>query len=146
MCSVKTLGARIRVAVAGRAAMSYTADMAELAPPWPPPPVRTGSLIVRPFAVGDRADYLAYWSHPAVVRFTGPMTEERADAFLATGGDRRGGDAGGYLALAVEHHPDGRVIGEVGLFVEPAAKAKGDLGWIIHPDHQRRGYATVAAA
>lgn len=116
------------------------------AEPIPPTfPVDTDRLVVRPFGPADLADFLAYWAHPTVVRFTGPMTPERAIDFLNRGGDRRTADAGGYLALAIEHRVDQRVIGEVGLFVEPPDKRKGDIGWIVHPDYQGRGYATEAA-
>ena len=117
-----------------------------LLPPGPTLPFDTARLTVRRFGPDDLRDYLAYWSPPEVVRFTGPMTEARAVAFLAAGGDRRAGDAGGYVALAVEDRADRRVVGEVGLFVEPAAASKGDIGWIIGPDRQGRGYATEAAA
>ena len=37
------------------------------------------------------------------------------------------------------------MIGEVGIFLSPKAQSKGDIGWIIHPDYQGRGYATEAA-
>ena len=45
---------------------------------------------------------------------------------------------------AIEHRQTGRIIGEVGLFLSHQT-AHGDLGWIVHPDHQRAGFATEAA-
>ena len=40
---------------------------------------------------------------------------------------------------------DNQMIGEVGLFIQPKEQSSGDIGWMIHPDWQRRGYATEAA-
>lgn len=37
------------------------------------------------------------------------------------------------------------MIGEVGVFLAPREQSKGDIGWIIHPQYQRQGYAAEAA-
>ena len=51
----------------------------------------------------------------------------------------------GWLAFAVYHPGDGKVIGEVGVFVEKEPKSEGNVGWMLHPDYHGQGYATEAA-
>ena len=62
--------------------------------------------------------------------------------------DRQGGLypdlAHGWVMFGIEDLHSGRMVGEVGIFL-PAGAGCGDLGWTIHPDHQRQGFATGAA-
>jgi RimJ/RimL family protein N-acetyltransferase len=37
------------------------------------------------------------------------------------------------------------LIGEVGIFIAEADSRQGDMGWWLHPDRRRHGYATEAA-
>jgi RimJ/RimL family protein N-acetyltransferase len=46
-------------------------------------------------------------------------------------------------ALAVELRESGAPIGHVNLIVD-AANRQGEIGFLFHPDHQGRGYATEA--
>jgi RimJ/RimL family protein N-acetyltransferase len=46
--------------------------------------------------------------------------------------------------LAVELRDTGEVIGNVNVVVDPDNR-QGEIGFIFHPDHQGRGYATEAA-
>ena len=48
------------------------------------------------------------------------------------------------VVLAVELRDGGGMIGYVSLAVD-AANRQGEVGFIFHPDHQGRGYATEAA-
>jgi RimJ/RimL family protein N-acetyltransferase len=41
---------------------------------------------------------------------------------------------------------DGRVIGDVFLFLRSVEHAGGEVGWSLHPDFEGRGYVTEAAA
>jgi RimJ/RimL family protein N-acetyltransferase len=110
-------------------------------------PVITERLVVRRMAETDLEDLLAYHTHPEVLRYLpgAPLDKDGVRRFLARQAAGEIGDEGGYLAFAVEHRGEGRVIGEIGLFLSPKPESKGDIGWIIHPDYQRRGYATEAA-
>ena len=109
--------------------------------------VVTERLIVRRVRETDLGDFLAYQTHPDVLRHmpVAPMTEDRARRLLERQSGTEIGDEGGYVLLAVEHPGEARMIGEVGLYLSPEAQGKGDAGWIIHPDYQGRGYATEAA-
>ena len=106
----------------------------------------TERLIVRQARETDLPDFLAYRNHPESLRLQPikPMTEEAAATFLAKQSSLDLGSATGWIMLAVELRETGQMVGEVGLFLSPEPKSEGDLGWSIHPDFQRRGYATEA--
>ena len=38
------------------------------------------------------------------------------------------------------------MVGDVTLWITSTKHAQGEIGFIVHPDHQRRGYAREAAA
>jgi RimJ/RimL family protein N-acetyltransferase len=57
--------------------------------------------------------------------------------------DHQGGRL--LLALAVVLPPAGTVIGDVVLFQQSREDRQGEIGYIFHPDHGGRGYATEAA-
>ena len=110
-------------------------------------PVTTQRLIIRRLAEADLADFLAYQTHPEVLRYMPlePMSEERATQFIAKQATAEIGGQGGYQAFALYHTGDARVIGEVGIYFHPEPESKGDIGWSLHPDYQGHGYATEAA-
>lgn len=109
--------------------------------------IRTKRLVLRRFAESDLADVLAYQRHPETLRYlpTEPMTEEKAVRFLARQADPDTWAGRGWQAWAVVLPGENRVIGEVGIFLPEPPKSEGDLGWMLHPDYQGRGYATETA-
>jgi RimJ/RimL family protein N-acetyltransferase len=50
------------------------------------------------------------------------------------------GDGLGFAAVR-----DGSVIGDLSLTLTSAEHRQGEIGFLVHPDHQGRGYATEAA-
>ncbi len=111
-------------------------------------PVATERLILRRMAAGDLHDLLAYQTHPANCNYqtVTPFTEQKAIEYL----EKQAafdpfGDAGGWMAIGVELKAEARLIGEVGIFLPPAPRSHGDVGWSLHPDYHGRGYATEAA-
>ncbi|MBH8573026.1 GNAT family N-acetyltransferase [Nostocaceae cyanobacterium CENA369] len=110
-------------------------------------PVVTKQLIIRRMAQTDLLDFLAYQTHPEVLRYmpVEPLTQERAIDFLARQAVVEIGDEGGYIVFAVHHIADAKIIGEVGINLLPKAQSKGEIGWSLHPNYQGRGYATQAA-
>jgi RimJ/RimL family protein N-acetyltransferase len=52
---------------------------------------------------------------------------------------------GDKILLAVERNDDGRLIGEVSLIWRSVADQQAEIGYILHPDAHRQGYATEAA-
>lgn len=49
------------------------------------------------------------------------------------------------MNLAVEPLATGRLVGHVSLSVGPPEHRQGEIGFLLHPDHQGHGYATEAA-
>ncbi len=76
---------------------------------------------------------------------TEPMTEEKAVQLLARQADPDTWAGQGWLAFAVVLPGENRVIGEAGVFIKELPKSEGDIGWMLHPEFQGRGYATEAA-
>lgn len=110
-------------------------------------PLRTERLTLRAHTEGDLDALLSYYSDPEVARFLldPPWTEEYGREQLASRRDRLGLDTPSRaLALVVEH--EGRVVGDVALWVSDETGAKGEVGWVFHPDAAGRGLATEAAA
>lgn len=109
--------------------------------------VVTKRLIIRRMTETDLSDFLAYQTHPEVLRYmpTEALTEERAMGFLSRQAVVDIGDEGGYIAFAIQHIGDAKMIGEVSINLLPKARSKGEIGWSLHPKYQGHGYATEAA-
>lgn len=109
-------------------------------------PIRTERLLLRPFTPADHAALHSWQSHPDVVRYLygGTRTpEETAESLALKCSVTWPAKAGDHLALAVER--DGEVIGEVVLKWHSEEHRQGEIGYIFHPDHRGRGYATEAS-
>lgn len=110
-------------------------------------PVRTTRLTLRPATADDDVATWEFRRLPEVSRWltqnTGTLTEYRTQFFDPDSLAK---------TLVVELH--GHVIGDLMLEVQDAwaqtevadrARAvQGELGWVLHPDHTGRGYATEA--
>lgn len=112
------------------------------------PELSTERLLLRPVTPDDLDSVHSYLSRPDVCRFLlhEPRTREQVREKLA-GSTRRpvlGADGDG-VRLAVIRRDDDQFLGEVVLMIKSAAAATAEIGWIFHPDHGGRGYATEAA-
>jgi len=112
-------------------------------------PVVTDRLLLRAFRPGDLDDLHAVQSHPDVVRYLyhGVRTREEVCVKLAerTAMTRLAEDHD-TLLLAIEPAGSGRVVGDVMLQLASAAHRQGEIGYVLHPRAQGRGYAREAAA
>ena len=110
-------------------------------------PITTARLIIRRPRPTDLHDFLAYQTHPDNLKYqpVEPLTEDKARDFLSRMATAEIGEEGGWIMFAVELRGEGRMIGEVGIFVSPQPQSRGNLGWSFHPDYQGHGYATEAA-
>ncbi|MGN6253279.1 MAG: GNAT family N-acetyltransferase [Marmoricola sp.] len=109
-------------------------------------PLRTERLLLRPFAPGDLDDVHAYQSLPEVCRYIPYEPRTREQVAERIGPDRareRIDEPGQALMLAVQL-PDGPVIGDVMLAWASAEHQTAEVGYVFHPDHAGRGYATEA--
>jgi RimJ/RimL family protein N-acetyltransferase len=115
------------------------------------PTLETARLILRPFRVEDFAAVAAYWGDPDVSRWTRggtPIDRTRAWQLLL----QHPGHWAlmGYGFWAVEEKSSGTMIGEVGFIdlkrdYDPAVNDVPEIGWVLSPRAQGKGYATEAA-
>jgi RimJ/RimL family protein N-acetyltransferase len=110
-------------------------------------PIETERLALRPFVAEDFDPLLDMHSREEVARYLywGPRGAEDLrgvfDEKAAGVAIRADGDS---LSLAVARHDTGALVGDVALFLESAEHRQGSIGFLIHPDHQRQGFATEA--
>jgi RimJ/RimL family protein N-acetyltransferase len=99
---------------------------------------------LRPFTTGDVDDVHAYQRLPEVARHMlwAPRTREQVEAMVRQmTGETALDDEGDCLSLAVVR--GGAVIGQVELVRRDTGT--GELGYVFHPAHQGKGFATEAA-
>ena len=110
--------------------------------------IETERLLLRPFTVEDAPAVHAIRSRPEVALYLYGDPWEVAEAERAVkeraGADRLYDDDDA-LGLAAERRDDGRVIGEMTLWLRSAEHRQGEIGFVFHPDVQGRGYAREAA-
>jgi RimJ/RimL family protein N-acetyltransferase len=112
-------------------------------------PLRTERLDLRPFQEGD-VDFLAeLQGDPDITRYLyyEPLTPEESAKVLAKRLQNRvlRGD-GDLLSLVAVLRETGDRVGEATLFYRSVEHAGGEVGYLVHPAHQRRGYATEMSA
>jgi RimJ/RimL family protein N-acetyltransferase len=110
-------------------------------------PIETERLRLRPLRSSDFEVMHSYESSPDVVRYLywGTRTEADTRRALETKIPRTSiREEGDHLALAIETRDDGVMVGDVVLEWVSREHRQGEIGYIIHPDHQRNGYATEA--
>ena len=107
--------------------------------------VETDRLLLRPFTRADLPALFAYQSRPDVTRYllwdarTEDQVREALEKKIAATAIVSEGD---LIALALELKETGALIGDFTLELDDREHACGELGYIIHPDHHGRGYAT----
>jgi RimJ/RimL family protein N-acetyltransferase len=109
-------------------------------------PILTERLVLRPFAERDLDDLHALTGDPEVVRYLYwevHTPEETREALRRRIAQDALTEEGQWLVLAMEL--DGRVIGQVVLKWASRSSRQGELGFVMHPAHQGKGYAREAA-
>jgi RimJ/RimL family protein N-acetyltransferase len=110
-------------------------------------PVPAARLVLRPLSDADVPALLAYRSRADVSRYVPfePMDEAEIAARLAGSWTRTTLDTPQQaLTLGVQLRATGELVGDVVLFWHSLEHRGGEVGWVLHPDHGGRGYATEA--
>lgn len=111
-------------------------------------PIRTERLLLRAFVPGDLGSVRAMQTDEDVVRYLewGPRTpEEIAESLrkkIAATTIHGQGDA---LSLAAVLPDTGEMVGDLVLHCVSEVDERGEIGFIVPPAHEGKGYATEAA-
>ena len=119
-------------------------------------PIRTDRLVLRPLEASDAADVFEYQRLPEVIRYLPWPDRDRTEAAEHTAKRAAGrvlAGAGDFVVFAatlpgtpsVDDPARDRVIGDFMVRVSNAEHAQLELGWVLHPDFQGRGFAREAA-
>lgn len=110
--------------------------------------ITTERLVLRPHQVSDSESWFRLQSNPDVVRYMSWGIRDRAQSrehLAARARHTRLWQTDDFLALAIEL--DGELIGDVSLQLRSVDRdvRSVEMGWVLDPDHQGRGYASEAA-
>lgn len=110
-------------------------------------PIDTERLVLRPVGSEDVAAMHAYECLEEVARYLywDPRTEEETRASVERKIRSTSiANEGDVLSLAAVRRDTGELIGDVVLSLTSAAHRQGEIGFVFHPSHQGRGFATEA--
>ena len=112
-------------------------------------PLATARLLLRPFRDDDLDDLYAIESRPDVMRYL--YWEPRSREEVREGLERRKkmtaiDDEGDALRFAAVLPASGTLVGDFSLWRTSREHHQGEIGFVVHPDHQGRGYATEVGA
>jgi RimJ/RimL family protein N-acetyltransferase len=121
-------------------------------------PLHTERLVLRPIEASDAADVYEYQRLEEVIRYLPWPPRNRVEAYEHTAKRAAGrmlaadGDffvfaatLPGEPSIGDAGSPRDRVIGDFMVRVSSVEHAQLELGWVLHPDFQGRGYAREAA-
>lgn len=108
-------------------------------------PLMTERLLIRPFTIDDLDDVAAYRSLSSVARYVywDALDLDAVRTLLRDFVTRTELLGEGAITLAVEL--DKTVIGETVLFWRSREHLQGEIGYVLNPAYNGRGYATEAA-
>lgn len=119
--------------------------MTTYTPVWP---MQTKRLLLRPFEEGDLRALHEMQSDEAVVRYlyhdARSLDEVRVVLARKLAGVTVAGEGDG-LSAAVVLRDTGDLVADVSLWWVSEGHQQAEVGFVVHPTHQRRGYATEAA-
>ena len=109
-------------------------------------PIETARLLLRPYREADIHVLHDIQSRPEVVRYLywEPRTRKQVEKVIRESSDQIDGE-GGALTLAIQPRGSDTMVGDVVLMYHSEVHRQGEIGFVLHPDHQGHGYATEAA-
>src|SRR5437773_2500922 len=110
-------------------------------------PIETERLLLRPYGEADIDALHNIQSRPEVVRYLSwePRTREQVEQVIGESSGQLEGE-GKALKLAIQPRGSETMVGDVVLMYHSEAHRQGEIGFVLHPDHQGHGYATEAAS
>jgi RimJ/RimL family protein N-acetyltransferase len=112
-----------------------------IAPPPPLAPLADEAIVLRGFLDGDVDDLVDALQDPEIPRWTNvPAPYRRGDALRFLGG---GAEERGERTLAIRDATDERLLGAIGLRIDPRHDV-GDIGYWVASEARGRGVATRA--
>lgn len=111
-------------------------------------PIETPRLYLRPFTDDDLDDIFEYTSREDVTRYLpwDVRTRQQTQEVLRDKKQRTSLEAlNDIYNLAVILKENGKLIGELLLFLRSVEFRQGELGYVFNPNYHGRGYATEAA-
>jgi [ribosomal protein S5]-alanine N-acetyltransferase len=115
--------------------------------PSPTLPLQSQRLILREFTMEDWPAVHAYGSHQEVYRFQawGPNTPTESRQYVARVIEQAQRQPRTDWDLAIVPVASGEVVGTASLVIRSQEHRQGELGYVLHPNVWRQGYATEAA-
>lgn len=119
-----------------------------IADPVSSPVIRTERLLLRPHRLADADIWYAWQSDPAVIEHLSWPLRSRAESYIHLMHRTRHTrleQLNDFLALGVEYQ--GRLVGDVSLHLrslDPETRRL-EIGWLVGPEWQGRGFAREAA-
>lgn len=114
-------------------------------PEWP---MHTERLLLRPFEGGDLHALHTMQSDEEVVRYlyhdVRSLDDVRISLARKMGSVAISGEGDGVTA-AVVLRDTGELVADVSVWLVSEGHEQAELGFVVHPAHQRRGYATEAS-
>jgi RimJ/RimL family protein N-acetyltransferase len=115
------------------------------APDWP---IETERLLLRPFVPDDVEAMYEIQSDAEVARYlyNEPRSREEVESLLELKVAGAGVDGEGqWLSAAAVLRDGGELVADISLLWASEQHRQGELGFVSHPTHQGKGYATEAA-
>ena len=114
----------------------------------PFPTIETERLILRQLDIADAADLYVVRTHPIVLRYTNMAVHQNAadtEAFIEQILANEANGKAIMWAIALKSDPD-LIIGTICYWNIEPENDKAEIGYILHPDHHRKGLMNEALA
>ncbi|HEX3784099.1 MAG TPA: GNAT family N-acetyltransferase [Pseudonocardiaceae bacterium] len=110
-------------------------------------PILTERLLLRPFTADDVDDMYSYQGLDEVARYLyrPARTRERCAEIIAARRTPDWDTDGASQTLAICRRDQPGVLGEVVVTLAGTQARQMEIGWVLHPNNERQGYATEAA-
>jgi RimJ/RimL family protein N-acetyltransferase len=105
------------------------------------PVIATARLTLRPHRMTDWEPFAAFFESDAARYVGGPL--ERRRSWHGFAGDVGSWSLMGFGGWGIDETATGRFVGQVALSKPPHFPER-EVGWIVFPEFQRRGFATEA--